>query len=162
EPMPKGLKPGTKGVWVELTPESISGLKALAFVNSRSFRDELQHAVSRHLAAPPARRVVVTVELPKLPPAEVSPAEEAPPARGREAARGGGRAGRGGPAGAGATAEEARPAGEGGMNEAAPGASLDNLRGRFLCVREIGLIPHSASLYSTGLVFTLYQPVQES
>lgn len=67
--MPSDRRPGRQGVYVELPPELIAQVRELAGRNLRDFRSEVQHALERHLAAPPTVRVVV--DTPALPPAEV-------------------------------------------------------------------------------------------
>jgi len=69
--MPSDDRPGRKGVYVELPLEMIEAVRQLAERNGRGFRDELQHALERHLEAPPAVRVVI--DTPALSPAEVPP-----------------------------------------------------------------------------------------
>jgi hypothetical protein len=67
--MPTDERPGRKGVYVELPLELLEEVRRLAEANGRGFRDEVQHALERHLAAPPTVRVVI--DTPDLPPAEV-------------------------------------------------------------------------------------------
>lgn len=71
-----------KGTYVELPGDVIEGLKALAEGNRRTFRDELEHAARRHLAAPP--RVEIIVHEPPVPAATVKvEAGQPKPRRGR-------------------------------------------------------------------------------
>lgn len=67
-----------KGVYVELPPGLVEEVRELAGRNGRGFRDEVEHALRRHLAAPPSVRSVV--EEPPLAPADAGPAAPAPPA----------------------------------------------------------------------------------
>jgi hypothetical protein len=62
-------RPGKKGVYFELPVELVAELRGLAERNGRDLRSEVEHALRRHLAAPPTVRVVV--DTPDLPAAEV-------------------------------------------------------------------------------------------
>ena len=79
------IRPSTKakGVYVEFDPERLERLRALAERNCRTFREEVEHAVQRHLDAPPVIKVVRTEETPELLPAEVGVREGQRPRRGR-------------------------------------------------------------------------------
>jgi hypothetical protein len=66
---------GRKGFYIELDPELVRLVKELASSNDRAFRDEVSHALRRHLASPP--RVVVNT--PELGGAWVVKQEEVPP-----------------------------------------------------------------------------------
>lgn len=59
--------PGTRQVGLDLPLDLIDAVITLAEANGRRIRDEVIHALQRHLAAPP----VVRVETPDMPPAEV-------------------------------------------------------------------------------------------
>lgn len=77
--MPTKPRSGVKSLYVEL-PEAIDkALRALADGNGRGVKDELLHAIERHLAAPP----VVRVETPAMPAAVIDPAPARPAARPR-------------------------------------------------------------------------------
>lgn len=67
--MPAEDRPGRKGVYIELPVELLAQVRELAERNGRDFRSEVEHALQRHLAAPPTVRVVV--DTPHLPAAEV-------------------------------------------------------------------------------------------
>lgn len=67
--MPADDRPGRKGVYIELPVELLAQVRELAERNGRDFRSEVEHALQRHLAAPPTVRVVV--DTPGLPAAEV-------------------------------------------------------------------------------------------
>lgn len=67
--MPADDRPGRKGVYIELPVDLLAEVRALAERNGRDFRTEVEHALRRHLAAPPTVRVVV--DTPDLPAAEV-------------------------------------------------------------------------------------------
>ena len=62
-------KPGRRGRFVELAEGLDAAMVALAEANGRTYREELEHAIARHLEAPPVCRVVV--DTPPMPPAEV-------------------------------------------------------------------------------------------
>lgn len=61
--MPADDRPGRKGVYIELPVEVLAEVRALAEQNGRDFRSEVEHALRRHLAAPPTVRVVVDTPL---------------------------------------------------------------------------------------------------
>ncbi|MFQ3651078.1 MAG: hypothetical protein SNJ75_12150 [Gemmataceae bacterium] len=67
--------------YVEIDTTLDAALEALARVNHRTYRAELEHAIQRHLAAPPTVRVVT--EAPDLAPAEITPSVRPPSRRGR-------------------------------------------------------------------------------
>lgn len=56
-----------KGLYVDLSPEIVEAIRDLAESNRRAVWEEVQHALERHLSAPPK---LVT---PEIPPAEVQP-----------------------------------------------------------------------------------------
>lgn len=67
--MPAEDRPGRKGVYIELPVEVLAEVRALAERNGRDFRSEVEHALRRHLAAPPTVRVLI--DTPDLPSAEL-------------------------------------------------------------------------------------------
>ena len=77
--MPKGKRTG-KGIYIELPPQLVERVKELAERNRRGFKDEIQHAIERHLGAPP--EVTVRVDVPPLAPAAL-PDPPPRPKRGR-------------------------------------------------------------------------------
>lgn len=79
--MPKRPSRDVVGKYVELRPELAKQMDELAASNSRTFRDELEHAIERHLAKPPTIRVEINT--PELAPAEISPAPSPPSRRTR-------------------------------------------------------------------------------
>jgi hypothetical protein len=58
--MPRRIIPGTKPYLIELPPELVERVKALAKGNGRTLRLETVHALERHLADPPRVETVVT------------------------------------------------------------------------------------------------------
>jgi hypothetical protein len=68
--MPKRPSQGVKNVNVELPPDLIEAVRALAEKNGRPFREEVVSALRRHLEAPPTVEVVET--RPPLPAATVT------------------------------------------------------------------------------------------
>jgi hypothetical protein len=58
--MPKRPSQGVKNVNVELPPDLIEEVRALAERNGRPFREEVESALRRHLKAPPKVEVVET------------------------------------------------------------------------------------------------------
>ena len=74
-----GFRTG-KGIYIELPPALVDRVKGLAERNRRGFKDEIQHAIERHLEAPP--EVTVKVEVPPLGPAAL-PDPPPKPKRGR-------------------------------------------------------------------------------
>lgn len=71
--MPIRPSKDVKGIYLELLPDTIDRAKQLAEKNSRSFREEVQHALERHLDAPPTIKVIVEAIVPPLKPAEIDP-----------------------------------------------------------------------------------------
>ena len=70
----------TRPLYLELDEAIRSAIDALAARNGRSVKAEIQHALARHLAAPP----VVTMTTPPMPPASaVVQPEPTPAKRGR-------------------------------------------------------------------------------
>lgn len=76
-------KVGFTGVFIELADELVARTHELAKVNDRPFREEVAHAIERHLSAPPTIKKIVEVKVPDLPPATVEVAEQPKPKRGR-------------------------------------------------------------------------------
>jgi hypothetical protein len=74
-------KPGWVGVFFEAPEALVEQLRQLAVANGRDFRDELVHAVARHLAAPPTVRIIV--DEPALAPVKVERPAVVPKRRGR-------------------------------------------------------------------------------
>jgi hypothetical protein len=74
-------KPGRRARFVEIDETLDSEIEALAVANGRTYRAELEHAIARHLAAPPTCRYVV--DAPPLPVAEVEVAAKKPPGKRR-------------------------------------------------------------------------------
>jgi hypothetical protein len=72
--MPKRPSQNVVGKYIELDPEVVRQMAELAERNKRSFREEVEHALRRHLAAPPVVTVQVTV--PELPPATIEVQEK--------------------------------------------------------------------------------------
>jgi hypothetical protein len=68
--MPKRPSQGVKNVNVELPPDLIEEVRALAEKNGRPFREEVESALRRHLKAPP--KVKVIEEAPPLPAATLT------------------------------------------------------------------------------------------
>ncbi len=86
--MPKtGTRPGRKSVGLDLTPALVDQMRALAERNGRTFREEVEHAFQRHLAAPPTVRITVDVQTPPL--ADVVAQESASEAESKPAAQDG-------------------------------------------------------------------------
>lgn len=81
--MPARPSAGVVGKYVELRPELVAAFEALAEANHRSFRDELQHAMERHLESPPVRRLVERVPPVGEATVDVDPEAAAPRRRGR-------------------------------------------------------------------------------
>ena len=80
--MPSIARPGRRGTYIELPEELFDGVHALAESNQRTFRDEVVHAIQRHLNQPP--KVQVIVDSPDLKPETISRKDEpAKPKRGR-------------------------------------------------------------------------------
>lgn len=73
--MPSDDRPGRKGVYVELPLDLLEAVRRLAERNGRGFRDEVQHALERHLEAPPTVRIVI--DTPALAATEVPQASQA-------------------------------------------------------------------------------------
>jgi hypothetical protein len=66
-------KPSRKdvvGTYIELDRELRAAMITLARRNARTFREEVESALRRHLAAPPVRQIIER-PVPKLPPAPV-------------------------------------------------------------------------------------------
>lgn len=83
--MPKRPSANVKGKYIELRPELAEGMEELARQNRRTFREEVEHAFERHLAAPPVVTVQVTVlDLP----ATTIEAQEEPPTPTKRGRRG--------------------------------------------------------------------------
>ena len=80
--MPRKPTSGCKPLYVEMPLEMDSGLRELAARNGRGVKDELLHAVRRHLATPP------TLVAPELPPDKVVPPADDAPKRGRPRKKG--------------------------------------------------------------------------
>jgi hypothetical protein len=79
--MTTAAKPGRRARFVEIDEGLDSRIEALAASNGRTYRAELEHAIARHLAAPPTCRYVV--DAPPLPVAEVEVAAKKPPGKRR-------------------------------------------------------------------------------
>jgi hypothetical protein len=68
--MPRATENRTKkGKYIELPEELWAQVKALADANDRDFREEIEHALQRHVADPP--RIIRIEEVPPLAPATV-------------------------------------------------------------------------------------------
>lgn len=88
--MPKVERAGRRSVYLDMDAELHGAIQILADSNGRPFKDELEHALRRHLAQPPKRVIVETV--PALDDATIEQAPAAPaPAkkRGRPRSKGG-------------------------------------------------------------------------
>lgn len=80
--MPKRPSKDVVGKYIEMRPDLAERMTALCQGNGRTFREELEHAMKRHLETPPV--IVRTVTVPDLPPAEVQqPPPPEPKNRGR-------------------------------------------------------------------------------
>ena len=76
--MPKRPQKGTKAMLLELDLALVDRVRSLAESNSRAFREEVSHALSRHLEVPPRIKVIVEAIIPPLPPAEIDPPSPKP------------------------------------------------------------------------------------
>lgn len=77
--MPKRTTANTKGKYIEFRAELAEQFEALAVRHGRTFKDELQHAMERHLGCPP--NVFRTITVPPLPPVEIPPPPPEPPTK---------------------------------------------------------------------------------
>lgn len=75
--MPR-VKAGLKGVYVDLPQDLLERFQTLADANGRAFKDELAHAMERHLSAPPT----LVIQVPALLSASIGP-PSSEPRRGR-------------------------------------------------------------------------------
>ena len=65
--MPERKRPGLKGVYIEFEEGFLAQVQDLARANNRPFKEEVMHALHRHLAAPP----VFVMTTPAMPPAMI-------------------------------------------------------------------------------------------
>lgn len=67
--MPRNPSRGVSQMQVELAPDLIESVRELARGNGRTLRAEVEHALRRHLEAPP----LASISTPALPPAAAEP-----------------------------------------------------------------------------------------